>query len=502
MSVEPVLELRGLSKRFGPVQANRNLHLRLAEGSIHALIGENGAGKSTAMKMAFGMIRPDEGEVWVQGVRRDFRSPKEAVAAGIGMVHQHFMLSEVHTPVQNFMVLERKHWLKPSVVCDRLTKLAGLSFGPAAAEIEWDQPTGSLPVGVQQRLEILKLLDHDAKILILDEPTAVLTPQEIEKFFDQLRGLRDQGRSILIITHKLKEVMALADHVTVVRQGETVGTLPIQEATIELLGEMMVGRVLKGADSPRSIPREIPKPVLSASHLRYGKLQDLSFELRPGEILGVAGVEGNGQSELLEALLFPEKLEAGELHLQKRKLGLETPSELRSLGIGFVPEDRQKQGLILEGSILENMMLGKQEEFHRAGKFDWTWLRKVVLQLLEEKDIRPRDPDALVGSLSGGNQQKLLMAREMWQPTGRATSVLIVAQPTRGVDVGAIERIHEDLLRARSLGVGILLVSSELDELLTLSDRIVVMVRGKIQGEQRRGEFQERQLGVWMGGGV
>jgi general nucleoside transport system ATP-binding protein len=528
-SPAPAIELRGISKRFGELQANADISLSAARGSVHAIVGENGAGKSTAMKMLYGLYQPDSGEVLVDGVAwggrgHKWRSPSDAIACGIGMVHQHFMLAEPYSALEN-------------VVLGAETAVAGTRFLPRALRpidfsgarerlkqmsaryglhVDWDKPVDELPVGVQQRIEILKLLYREARVLILDEPTAVLTPQETEGLFDNLRKLKAQGKTILIITHKLKEVMALADDVTVFRAGRVTASLRTAETSPSQLADKMVGRKVnlevQAPDQPPlgDVALELKQVSLrsqDASHAGLMELQDISFAVRAGEIVGIAGIEGNGQSQLLQLIQRPEEYArraTGTVSVLGRKtLGPGTKfsaAEIKTLGVGIVPEDRHRQGLLLERTVADNFLLGLQRcasfSSLRGRWIDRRALVGAVGRALEEYDVRPRELSAIAGRLSGGNQQKLVIAREFERKPG----LFMAAQPTRGVDVGAIEFIHRRIFKARDEGAGVLLVSSELEEVLTLSDRILVMYGGRVVAQFNRGEADERALGLAMGG--
>lgn len=513
----PAVELRGLSKSFtrarGRVDANVDIRLRVSPGTVHAIIGENGAGKSTAMKMLYGMLRPDAGEILVDGTPREWSSPSHAIEAGIGMVHQHFMLAGPEDATDNIVLGAepvRAAWrwvpsfLRPvdrAGAGQRLRELAA-QYGLA---VDWTRSIEELPVGVQQRIEILKVLYREARILILDEPTAVLTPKETQELFSQLRKLVGEGKTILIITHKLKEVMAVADHVTVFRAGRVVGDLPTAGTSVEELASLMVGRKVKlHAEAPPKVP--LGKRALEVKGLSVpGALQELSFGVSGGEVVGIAGVEGNGQSELLHAILRPRDF--GSATGRVEVLGREVLStgarpmstrQIKELGVGVVPEDRQREGLLLDRPVSENFLLGLQRRppFSKSGILSYAGLRAAASRAVENFDVRPRELELAAGGLSGGNQQKLIIAREFQQKPG----LLIAAKPTRGVDVGAIEFIHQRILEARSAGAAVLLVSSELDEILALSDRILVMYEGRIVAEFARGEATEQTLGLAMGG--
>jgi simple sugar transport system ATP-binding protein len=501
----PAVELRGLSKRFGMCVANDGVNLRVERGSIHGIVGENGAGKSTAMKLLYGVFRPDAGEILVNGKECAWSSPSDAIAAGIGMVHQHFMLGGPHTALDNillgtepsrFGLINRKQARQR---LDELSKEYGL-------HVDWDQPVEDLAVGLQQRIEILKLLYRNANILILDEPTAVLTPQETNGLFQNLRRLRHQGKTILLITHKLKEVMAYTDRVTVFRDGKVTGEAQTAQTNPQELANLMVGRkVLLKVDVPNARPLpelaiEVKNLALSGSRGR-NKLSDVTFTVKRGEIVGIAGVEGNGQTELLQAMLHPRDKNcrsAGIVSFLGRDVSNWSARQIRRLGVGVIPEDRHNEGLLLDRSLAENFVLGlhRYSEFSRAGVLNSQNIAGSATVALQQYDVRPAELAMPAGKLSGGNQQKLIVAREFH----RNPKVLIAAQPTRGVDVGAIEFIHKRIIRARDEGAGVLLVSAELDEILALSDRILVMFEGKIVGEFLRGNVDEAALGLRMAG--
>ena len=511
----PAIELRRLSKAFGECVANADISLSVGRGTIHAVIGENGAGKTTAMKMLYGMFQPDSGEILVEGTERRWKSPADAIRAGIGMVHQHFMLADPYDAVENIMVGAEEiagsgsmSWL-PSLIRPlpregALSQLRKISQ-EQGLEVDWEKPIEELPVGIQQRIEIIKLLYRNAQILILDEPTAVLTPQEAEDLFVHLRKLRDQGRTIIIITHKLKEVMALSDEVTVFRAGRVVGRVETARTSIEELATLMVGRKVKLTAAGDTSDKKPGDVVLEVRDLNLGRvLQGLSFEVRAGEIVGIAGVEGNGQSELLNALIRPRDFKK-DLSGTIRVLGQEatrlSTRAIRELGVAFIPEDRHRDGLLLDESARENFLLGRQREkrFLKGPFIHEAALDRAVSDAEERFDVRPRSLTIPAGGLSGGNQQKLIIAREFDGIEGRP-GLLIAAQPTRGVDVGAIEFIHEQMVKARANGRAVLLVSSELDEVLALSDRILVLFEGRFVGSFERGHADESRLGLAMGG--
>lgn len=514
------LELKKLSKSFGSLKANDGIDLQVQRGTIHAIVGENGAGKSTAMKMLFGMIHPDSGSIWIDGIERQWKSPRDAIAAGLGMVHQHFMLAETETALENVLLEtppDQALWrwlpqaLRPLARDQALNRLRSLA-SKYKLEVNWSRPVYELPVGVQQRIEILKLLYQEASILILDEPTAVLTPQETEQLFSYLKLLASEGRTILIITHKLKEVMSLAKRVSVFRAGKIVGNREVNETSPEELASLMVGRKV-GLTANEPPPVQLGPAMLEVKNLsltfqgEVDLLSALSFRVRGGEIVGIAGVEGNGQSELLRLLIEPasqsKKLRGSLKYFDQDAMSWRS-SQVRASGVGIIPEDRLTEGLLLNLNLRENFFLGLQDEpgFKKnSGFINFRQLEKAASQALEEYDVRPRELDTRAGRLSGGNQQKLIIAREF----ERNPRFLIAAQPTRGVDVGAIEAIHARIIRARTEGAGVLLVSSELDEILSLSDRILVMYRGAIVAEFSRDEARmdqdQQRLGLFMGTG-
>ncbi len=516
--MNPAVEFRGLSKSFHGVNANEGICLQVKKGSIHAIIGENGAGKSTAMKILYGVYQPDEGEIYINGQlwgghSRPWTSPSDAIQCGIGMVHQHFMLGGPHTVLENILLgvepsASGWKWLPKSLrpihklAAKKRLELLSHQYG---LPVDLNAKVEDLPVGIQQRIEILKLLYKDAQILILDEPTAVLTPQETLDLFENLKKLCQQGKTILIITHKLKEVMSIANHVTVFRSGRVVGEREVQNTSIEDLATLMVGRKVNLKADPPPQPK-LREPVLELEDIQisgHRPLRNLDLKIRGGEIVGIAGVEGNGQSELLQFLLHPsdhlEKMK-GKIQILGRDVSTLNASQVKALGMGVIPDDRLRDALLLDRPVSENLVLGLQRRppFSQRGLLSNSKVEEATWRAIEEYDIRPKSIQIHSAGLSGGNQQKLVIAREfMYSP-----QFLIAAQPTRGVDVGAIEFIHKRILRARSEGSGVLLISSELDEVLALSDRILVMFDGKFIAEFKRGEVTERVLGLRMGGEV
>jgi ABC-type uncharacterized transport system ATPase subunit len=498
----PVLELRGITKRFPGVVANDHVDFDLRPGEVHALLGENGAGKSTLMNVLYGLYHPDEGSILVKGGPIRLQSPKDAIKHGIGMVHQHFMLIPVMTVAENIVLATEP--TQGGVLLDYRAankRVADLSSSFNFA-IDPGARVESISVGQQQRVEILKALYRRADILILDEPTAVLTPQEAHELFAILKTLTSQGMSVIFITHKLNEVLEIADRITVLRRGKRIDTVDRQGATEQGLARMMVGRdvllrVDKGAPS-------VAEPLLSIDDLHViddrglEAVRGVSFEVRSGEIVGLAGVDGNGQSELIDAISGLRRVTSGTVTIGGRNVTGDSPSSILDLGLGHIPEDRQLRGLVLEFSLAENLAL---HDFDKPPDSRWGWLfpRQLVRrarELLKRYDVRGGGPQTRAAALSGGNQQKVVLAREI----GREPSVLIAAQPTRGLDVGAIEFVHRQLVEARDNGKAVLLVSLELDEILSLSDRVLVIYEGRIVAEHGP-DVGEEQLGIEMTGG-
>ncbi|MFP5282118.1 MAG: ABC transporter ATP-binding protein, partial [Actinomycetes bacterium] len=477
------LQLRGITKRFGSLVANDGIDLDIAPGEIHCLLGENGAGKSTLMNVLYGLLQPDEGQISVDGRRLECRSPKEAMAAGIGMVHQHFMLVEVFTVAEN-MGLGREQGTGGVLDMRAARRLVRELSDRYRFDVDPDARIENLPVGVQQRVEILKALANDAKYLIFDEPTAVLTPQEIDELIAVMRSLRDEGRAIVFITHKLREVRAIADKITVIRRGKVVGTASPAEPESRL-AELMVGRavsltVAKEPARPTAEPRLVVRDLSVASPNGAVVVNGLDLEVAGGEIVCVAGVQGNGQTELAEALLGVTPIAAGAITLDGRPLTRLTPRRTIDAGLGFVPEDRKHDGFVSSFSVAENLVLNHVEDppYAKGLALSLPAIRANAERRVAEFDIRTQSIDTPCGSLSGGNQQKVVLARELSRPL----SLLIANQPTRGVDVGAIEFLHARLVAERDRGTAVLIVSTELDEVVALADRIAVMYRGRIVG--------------------
>lgn len=497
----PEIELRGIAKAFGGCVANESVSFRVAKGTIHAIVGENGAGKSTAMKILFGQYHPDRGDIFVRGEKRVWRSPADSIAAGLGMVHQHFMLAGNHSAVDNVLLATKTFSLARvgrAQARDRLQKL----LRDFQMEVDLDRPVEDLPIGMQQRIEILKLLYCNSDILILDEPTAVLAPSEIDALFRTLKQMAGEGKTILIVTHKLKEVMSLADRVTVFRAGRVVAEREVSETNISEIASLMIGRELAdtgGGARQASGDETVLELKAVRPRAEDSRLVEMSFRIRSGEILGVAGVEGNGQTELIRLLRDPKhEIGSGELRLLGEDAGHFSGTRIRASSVGFFPEDRLAEGVLLESNLEENFLLGKTRRFRRAGLFlDWSGLSSATKSAIREFDVRPPDSKAIIKGLSGGNQQKLVVAREL----GDRPRFLLAAQPTRGVDVGAIEFIHSRLRELRDSGSGVLLISSELDEVLKLSDRLIVLYRGRVVGSFERRDFDEKRIGLLMAGG-
>ena len=499
----PALELRAIDKRFGPVHANRAISFSVARGSVHGLVGENGAGKSTLMNIVYGFHRADSGEIWVNGRRVDLGSPQAAIAAGIGMVHQHFMLVENFTVLENVVLGVEGGRLLAGGLARARTELEKLARD-YALDVPLDTVVSELPVGLQQRVEILKALYRRAEILILDEPTAVLTPQEADALFQMLRRLRDEGKSVVLVTHKLREIMAITDRVTVMRQGAVVGEVATATTSPRELAEKMVGRaVLLRVEKTPAQPGETLLAVrdLEVRDRRgVARVKGVSFAVRAGEIVGIAGVSGNGQSELLEALAgirFPTR---GSIVLQQHDLVREHlgPRERRALGLAHVPEDRLRMGVVASFSAEDNAILGYHDrtDCNRGSLLDRAAIRTACAGKMAAHDVRPPLPGLRLSAFSGGNQQKLVLAREI----DVDPRVLLIGQPTRGVDIGAIEFIHKKLIALRDAGKALLIVSVELDEILGLADRILVMNGGEIVGEVAREDATEETLGLMMAG--
>lgn len=504
MSVSPAIELKGISKAFGPVQANKDISIRVMPGTIHGIIGENGAGKSTLMSILYGFYKADKGEIFISGKKTEIPDSQAAISAGIGMVFQHFKLVENFTVLENIILGAEDGWLlKPSLAKARksLIELAA----EYELNIDPDALIEEIGVGMQQRVEILKALYRQADILILDEPTGVLTPAEADQLFRILGRLREEGKTIILITHKLREIMETTDTVSVMRRGEMTATVKTADTSPEELAELMVGRkVLLRVDKK---PPQVGDVVLDVQNLKVvdeqgvERLKSISLNVRAGEILGIAGVAGNGQSELLEVLggyadgtgsvtLNGEPIELSGKHSDGKSR--------RARGIAHVPEDRQREGLIMDFTAWENTAFGyHHDEAYQSGiLINNAAIRKDTEEKMERFDVRPPNPRLAAKNFSGGNQQKIVLAREI----ERNPDLLLIGQPTRGVDIGAIEFIHKQIVALRDQGKAILLISVELEEILSLSDRVAVMFDGHIMGERAVGDTDEKELGLLMAG--
>ncbi len=498
------VRLKAITKRFGSVLANDAVDIDIEEDSIHAIIGENGAGKTTIMEILYGFYQASSGEIELYGEKVHISNPHDAIHHGIGMVHQHFMLIPPMTVAENIILgiepTGRGGVLKLAQAEEKIKRLSdeyGLHINPKS-KVE------TLSVGLEQRVEILKALYRDVKILILDEPTAVLTPLEVKEFFEILKKLKKQGKTIILITHKLEEVLEISDQVTVMRNGKKVGDLPTSEATAEKLATMMVGReVLLRLKKPEVQPGEVVLKVekLHVTINNKTKLDKVSFELREGEILGIAGVEGNGQTELIEALTGLRRSTSGTVWYQGKNVTNRSARDLRETNTAHVPANRKAHGYISSYSNAENQILG----FHhmppfcrKSGFLNFKEITANAEKLIKKFDIRPPIIDIPTSSLSGGNQQKLIVSREFH----RNPKLLIIAQPTRGVDIGAIEFIHQQILDLREKKVAVLLVSAELEEIRSLSDRTLVMYEGKIAGEVASKDFDIQKVGMMMTGHI
>ena len=502
MAHEKVIEMREITKIFGEFVANDKINLELRKGEIHALLGENGAGKSTLMNMLAGLLEPTSGEIVVNGKSEKLDSPSKAASLGIGMVHQHFMLVEAFTVAENIIlgsevtnkgVLDLK---KANADILELSERYGLAVDPTA-KVE------DISVGAQQRVEILKTLYRGADILIFDEPTAVLTPAEILELMEIMKTLVKEGKSIILITHKLDEIRAVADRVTVIRRGKSIQTVGIEGATNKDLAEMMVGRSVSFVtEKEEAQPKEV---VLQISDLVVNEnrgvpaVKELSLDVRAGEIVGIAGIDGNGQSELIQAITGLRKVKSGSIKIKGQEVVGLSPRKITEMNVSHVPEDRHRDGLVLEMMLSENIALQTyyKEPLSKNGVLNYNQINSYARQLMEEFDVRAANEIVPASALSGGNQQKAIIAREV----DRNPDLLIVSQPTRGLDVGAIEYIHKRLIGERDKGKAVLVVSFELDEILNLSDRIAVIHDGKIQGIVKPSDTNKQELGILMAGG-
>ena len=500
------IRMQGIYKRFGAVAANADVHLTVQTGTVHGIVGENGAGKSTLMSVLYGFYAADSGSIAVFDQPANIRNSDDAIALGIGMVHQHFMLVDTLTALENVMLGAEPNWWMPRASRKVRDELEAL-MQRTGLVVKLDALVADLTVGDRQRLEILKALYRGAKILILDEPTAVLTPQETEQLFEVLRGLRAQGTTVLLITHKLKEVMALCDAVTVMRAGKVVESIAIADASIAGLAQSMVGRPVNMGRvdgeprQPGATLLEL-KDVQLHDELDVARLKDINLALRAGEIVGIAGVAGNGQSELLDVLAGLLTPQQGSLHMGARQFSAANrlePLTARELGIAHVPEDRHARAMVMTFAAWESAVLGyeRQPQYSPRGWMAQDTMRAATADMMQRFDVRPPNPELVSSKFSGGNQQKLVLAREI----GQAPKILLVGQPTRGVDIGAIEFIYSQLRALRDAGCAVLVVSSELDEILDLADRVVVMNCGRIAGELLIADCTEAGLGLLMTGG-
>ena len=502
MAHENVIEMREITKVFGEFVANDKINLELRKGEIHALLGENGAGKSTLMNMLAGLLEPTSGEIVVNGQVVKLDSPSKAASLGIGMVHQHFMLVEAFTVAENIILgseLTKNGVLDIARATREINELSeryGLAVDPSAK-------VADISVGAQQRVEILKTLYRGADILIFDEPTAVLTPSEIDELMAIMKNLVKEGKSIILITHKLDEIRAVSDRVTVIRRGKSIETVEIAGATNADLAEMMVGRsvsfkTMKQAPQPKEVVLSIKDLVVNENR-GVPAVKNLSLDVRAGEIVGIAGIDGNGQSELIQAITGLRKIESGSVELKGQSIVGLHPRQITELSVGHVPEDRHRDGLVLEMMISENIALQTyyKEPLSKKGILNYTNIVDYAKKLMQEFDVRAASEIVPASALSGGNQQKAIIAREI----DRNPDLLIVSQPTRGLDVGAIEYIHKRLIQERDNGKAVLVVSFELDEILNVSDRIAVIHDGKIQGIVTPETTNKQELGVLMAGG-
>lgn len=496
------LELRGVTKRFGPIVANEAVDFRVQGGEVVALVGENGAGKSTLMNVLYGLYDADEGDIVIDGEVRRFPGPAAAIDAGIGMVHQHFMLVPVFTVLENVIL-----GVEPVGSFGRLDRTAARERVVELSErygleVDPDAIVGDLPVGLRQRVEIIKVLFRDAALVVFDEPTAVLTPAEVEEFFEIVRGLRASGRGVVFITHKLLEALEVADRIDVIRRGRIVGSAEPAAVTEAQLAEMMVGRpvdleVDKAPFTPGDVIVELEDVVVVEDDGRRA-VDHVSLAVHEREIVGIAGVQGNGQSALVDAVCGLRPVESGGVRLAGRDVTTASPREIHAAGVAHIPQNRQDHGLILDFTVAENMVLDSYyTEPHSHGiVMDWDEVHEHARERADQFDVRRAGLDVAVKTLSGGNQQKLIVAREL----GRDVRLTVADQPTRGVDIGSIEHVHDRLVAERDAGGAVLLVSTELDEILALADRIVVMYRGRIVAERRPEATSATELGLLMAG--
>lgn len=500
-----VVEMKNITKQFPGVLANDNVNFSLAKGEIHVLLGENGAGKTTLMNMLYGLYQPTSGDIYIKGEKVNVKDPNVAILHGIGMVHQHFMLIPPFTIAENIILgneITKYNGFKLDMkkATEEVKKISE-TFG---LEIDLSLKVQDISVGLQQRVEILKALYRGADILILDEPTAVLTPQEVEELGKIIRNLANEGKSIILITHKLKEIMSMSDRVTVIRRGKIINVIDTKNTNTEELAEMMVGRKVSFHTEKKDV--EAGEVILSVKNLRVkdnrnlDALKGATFNVHASEVLAIAGVDGNGQTELVEAITGLRKIESGQLTINGKDITNAKAREIINCGVAHIPEDRHKRGLVLPHDLAENMILGYhyKEPFSKRGIMNYEKIHEHAKTLIEEYDIRTPDENVTAESLSGGNQQKVIVAREFY----KEPRLLIAAQPTRGLDVGAIEFVHKKIIESRDKGQAVLLVSLELDEVLDLADRIAVIYDGKIVEIIDAKEATEKRLGFLMAGGT
>jgi len=496
------LELKGITKRFPGVLANDSVDLTVRSGEILGLLGENGAGKTTLMNILYGLYRADEGEVLIDDEVVHFAGPGDAIAAGIGMVHQHFMLVPVFSVTENVVLgVEPTGFggLMNMKEAKREVREISSKYG---LEVDPEAIIESIPVGIQQRVEIIKVLFREAEVLVFDEPTAVLTPQEVEEFFGIVRGLRDAGKAIVFITHKLKEVLEISDRISVLRRGKVVGTVDPAETSPESLAELMVGRpvdlvVDKEPSSPKATILEV-EDLFVADSREQMTVEGISFEVKAGEIVGIAGVQGNGQTELVEAITGMRVVSAGMLRLDGEDVTAQSPRGIHSRGVAHIPEDRQRRGLVMNFTITENMILDTYyaEPYSSGIVMHWDAAAAATETLVEQFDVRTPSISIPASNLSGGNQQKVIVAREF----SRDVKLVVASQPTRGLDVGSIEYIHSRIVQARDEGAAVLIVSTELDEVMALADRLLVMFAGKVVAELDPKQVTNADVGLYMAG--
>ena len=497
------LELKGIMKRFPGVLACDNVELHVETGEILALLGENGAGKTTLMNILYGLYTPDQGEVFVDGKPLQLSSPADSIAAGIGMVHQHFMLVPVFTVTENVIL-----GMEPANSLGWLNKKAGSQIvkdisGRYNLEVDPEALIEDLPVGVQQRVEIIKVLSREARYLVFDEPTSVLTPQEVEEFFRIVKGLREDGKGIIFISHKLNEALEIADRIVVIRDGKIVDEVSPEQVTKEQLAELMVGRPIELVVQKEMAEAKdkvlVVNDLVALDDRDHRAVDGVSFEVRAGEIVGIAGVQGNGQTELIDTIMGIRLPLAGSVIIGGQDVTNASPRGLHRIGVAHIPEDRQASGLVVDFTVTENMILDNYyvRPYSKSIQMDWRKAEEAAERLVEEYDIRTPSAEVQVSTLSGGNQQKVIVAREF----DRDVKLIVASQPTRGIDVGSIEYIHNRIVEERDKGVAVLIVSSELDEVMALSDRVLVIYRGKIVGEFDPVKDSTTDIGLAMLGG-